>query len=233
MQGTELLQPQSLARADWQGVLSALAQDMDPWAVDLVELVRRFRAFLESRRALELEVPSRMVLAGSVLLRMKSDWLRDEGAPPPTLEEVVDEVADELPAASEVFISPEIRLPLLRRPRARVSLPQLRRALVAALAHGGRKEQRPAPRPEDVGMSLSREPFTRRTARLLRRLLSLVNGNRTIPFRQLLSRQDPGEQVARFVEVLHLDARGKLRLFQGEFLGELFIELPDDHQGAG
>lgn len=234
MEAGELFALTSLTRADWDLLFSHLARDMDPWAVDLVELVRRFRGYLGELTALELEIPGRMLHAGAVLLRMKSEFLREEDRQPPTLEEVVEEVSAEVPMAEEVYIAPEFTLPLLRRPKVRASVEDLRRALLAALAHGKRKRDgRRELDLEDVGLELPREPFSRRTKRLLKKLLSLVNGNRAIPFRALLRREDPREQVARFLELLHLDAQGKVRLFQEEFLGEVLIEVPGGAEGAG
>lgn len=233
MENVELLEPQALARADWDLVFSQLARDMDPWAVDLVELVRRFRDYLARLQSLELEIPGRMLHAGAVLLRMKSEWIHDQDREPPTLDQVVEEVAAEAPMAEEVYIAPELRLPLLRRPRARASLTELRRALKCALLHGARKKNgHQALTPDEIGLSLKREPFSRRASRLLRRLISLVNGSRVIPFWTLLSKKDPGEQVATFMELLHLDTAGKVRLLQEEFLGEVLIELRDGAEGA-
>ncbi len=232
MMGITVLDLESLARADWEVLFSQLARDMDPWSVDLVELVRRFRGYLSSLEALELEVPGRMLQAGAVLLRMKSEFLRD-GHRPPTLEEVVDEVASEAPVAEEVYIAPEFRLPLVRRPKVRMSVADLRRALRAALAQGTRRRTRAALAPEDLGMDLEEEPFSKRALRLLRKLLSLVNGSRVIPLGKLVGRDDPRERVARFMELLHLDAQGQVRLFQEEFLGEVLIEVPRGTESAG
>jgi len=234
MENVELLEPQALARADWDLVFSHLARDMDPWAVDLVELVRRFRDYLAHLQSLELEIPGRMLHAGAVLLRMKSEWIRDRDQEPPTLDQVVEEVAAEAPVAEEVYIAPELRLPLLRRPKVRASLTELRRALKCALLHGERKRGNGHQdlTLDDVGLNLKREPFSRRASRLLRRLISLVNGSRVIAFRALLCRKDPREQVATFMELLHLDTAGKVRLFQEEFLGEVLIEVPHGAEGA-
>ena len=233
MEDVELLEPRALARADWDLVFSQLARDMDPWAVDLVELVRRFRDYLAHLQSLELEIPGRMLHAGAVLLRMKSEWIRDRDREPPTLDQVVEEVAAEAPVAEEVYIAPELRLPLLRRPKARASLAELRRALKCALLHGARKKNGHQDlTPDEVGLDLKREPFSRRASRLLRRLVSLVNGSRVIPFRALLRKKDTREQVATFMELLHLDTAGKVRLLQEEFLGEVLIELRDGAEGT-
>jgi chromatin segregation and condensation protein Rec8/ScpA/Scc1 (kleisin family) len=72
------------------------------------------------------------------------------------------------------------------------------------------------------------EPFRVRALRLLRKLLALVNGQRVVPFSCLVESGDPGERVARFLELLHLDGAGKIRLHQPEFLGEILIEVPHD-----
>ncbi len=231
------ISPERLARADWETVLRALTADMDPWDIDLVELVRRFRAYLAGLRALELEVPGRMVLVGSVLLRLKSEVLREmnghhrdgngdvdgdvEGALGAAAEE-----ADYLPEEG-VYIAPELRLPVVRRPRRKVTLAELEEALRAALAQEKRK-RKPRRRPRDGGVPLPKgEPFSARARRLFRKLLSLVNGKRDIPFEKLLSRRDPAEVVARFMELLHLDAEGKVVLTQRDFLGELIVRVPD------
>ncbi len=228
----ELLEPQSFSKADWESLFRSLTADLDPWAFDLVELIGRFRAYV-AERDLEFAVPGRMVLASSVLLRMKSDWVRDGGVPP-TVEEAVEEVAAELAAEEpSVYIAPELRLPLRRAPRGRTTVGELGRALRAALAAerrrtaGGRDFF-----PEDMGLEVGEEPFTDRVRRLLKRLLSLVNGERVIPFRAVTG-EAPHEKVARLMELLHLDAEGKVRLFQEEFLGEILVEVRDGSQSSG
>ncbi len=233
MHGLELLEPQALIRANWDALFRELARDMDPWAVNIVELVARFRAHLDELAVSGLDVPGRMVLAGAVLLRFKSEWVRDGAARAPTLDEVVEQVAEEVPIDEDVYIAPELRLPLIRHGRRRPTLGDLERSWLAALARGrrnGRKERERLLEPDDLGFDLDREPFTHRAGRLLRKLLSMVNGERVIPFRQLLNRPDPRQQVACFLELLHLDAQGTVRLYQEEFLGEVLIEVNDERK---
>ncbi len=226
----ELFEPQAFTKADWEGLFRGLTADLDPWTFDLVELIGRFRAYV-AERDFEFAVPGRMVLASSVLLRMKSDWVRDGGAPP-TVDEAVEEVAAEIAAQeASVYIAPELRLPLRRVPRGRVTVRDLGRALRAALASEQRRTSKGTDfSPEDLGFEISEEPFTSRAQRLLAFLLTLVNGERVIPFRTVVKDPDPGEKVARLMELLHLDAEGRVRLFQEEFLGEILVEVPDGSQ---
>ncbi|HHK66939.1 MAG TPA: segregation/condensation protein A, partial [Candidatus Acetothermia bacterium] len=72
---------EELVGESWEVVLHRLTEDMDPWDIDLTELTRRFRDYLSALRELRFEIPGRMVLACSILLRMKSDGLLEEEAP--------------------------------------------------------------------------------------------------------------------------------------------------------
>lgn len=229
------ISPERLARADWEKVLRALTADMDPWDIDIIELVRRFREYLGKFQALELEVPGRMLLVGAVLLRLKSEILRElngkngngNGKEEEDALVAAAEEADFLPEVG-VYIAPELRLPVVRRPRRKVTLRELERALRAALAQEKKKKRTPKEsRVPEVPVPQG-EPFSVRAGRLFKRLLSMLNGKRDIPFRMLLSREDPEEVVARFMELLHLDAEGKVVLTQKRFLGEIIVRVPQD-----
>jgi chromatin segregation and condensation protein Rec8/ScpA/Scc1 (kleisin family) len=107
----------------------------------------------------------------------------------------------------------------------------LGRARRAALATEPRRRTAAEPlSPEDLGFAMEEDTFTDRAQRLLQVLLSLVNGERVIPFRDVTD-EEPHDKVARLMELLHLDAQGKVRLFQEEFLGEILVEVPDGSQG--
>ncbi len=223
------LTPQRLARADWDDVLRELTADMNPWDIDLVLLLKRFRAFLLSLRAQELEIPGRMLLVGAVLLRLKAECLREEDRDGHREERGIRGMLEESGVdwdSPDVYISQEFRLPLRRRPRRRLTIKDLERALRLALAQEKRKGRRPSHRRPSLPLRIQGEPFSKRAARLLRKLLSLVNGNRDIPFAALLERGEPGEAVARFLELLHLDKEGKVILKQRRFLDELVVEVP-------
>ncbi|MGQ9700522.1 MAG: hypothetical protein ACUVQS_05640 [Candidatus Bipolaricaulaceae bacterium] len=215
----EVFQPERLARADWEELFRQATRGLDPWSLDLLVLIGRFREFL-SQTPVEMWVPGRMVLASSVLLRMKSE--RMEGQT--TLQEAVEAVlAAEEESEPEVYVAPELRLPLRRQPKARLSVADLRRALGVALTKPTRPKTSVAQPPFP-----GEEPFRTRALRLLRKLLSLVNGQRIIPFSRVLEKPDPADQVARFLELLYLDGQGKVQLHQPQFLGEILIEVPHD-----
>lgn len=219
----EVFQPERFTRADWEELFREATRGLDPWALDITALITRFREFLTTT-PVEMRVPGRMVLASSVLLRMKSE--RMEGKT--TLEEAVEAVLAEDtqgPEITPVYIAPELRLPLRRQPRARMTLADLRRAFIATIPKSTTRSKG-SPK---MGKPLkAEEPFRARALRLWRKLLSLVNGHRVIPFSQIVENDDPGERVARFLELLYLDGQGKVRLKQPEFLREILVEVPHD-----
>ncbi|MCS7217296.1 MAG: hypothetical protein NZ924_06540 [Candidatus Bipolaricaulota bacterium] len=213
-----VLEPERFTRADWEELFREATRGLDPWALDLTALLGRFREFL-AKTPVELRVPGRMVFASSVLLRMKSE--RMDGAT--TLAEAVAAVlaAEEAAARAEPEPLPALRLPLRRRPRARLTLADLRRAFLAVQGRPPKPKEKPK-----ATLPVEEEPFSLRAARLLQRLLRLVNGSRFVPFSRLVPADDPGEKVARFLELLHLDGQGQVRLHQPEFLGEILVEVP-------
>lgn len=220
VQNLTVLEPERFVRADWEELFREATRGLDPWALDITVLIGRFREFL-AKTPVELRVPGRMVLASSVLLRMKSE--RVDGHT--TLAQAVAAVMaeEESVSAHEEEVEPVVALPLplRRRPRARLTLADLRQALQAVKSCRSTTPRRPA-----ATMNVEEEPFSLRTARLLQRLLRLVNGTKFVPFSLLVPETDPKQKVSRFLELLHLDGQGKVRLHQQEFLGEILVEVP-------
>jgi len=228
---------EELVGESWEGVLRKLTEDMDPWDIDLTELTRRFREYLKALRKLEFEIPGRMVLACSILLRMKSDGLLEEEAPTERdglvseLGEAIDEAEDE----GTVPIEPsEFALPILRRPRRQVTLLDLRRALQAALSVSRRRAERLIERAESEEedpfehYEIGGVDFTERLHSVFERIKRLLAGRRVLSFFRLLDRGDKEERIKRFFEILHLAADGRISCTQKEFLGDILIRLEQE-----
>ncbi len=223
---------EELANESWEGVLRRLTADMDPWDIDIAELARRYREMLRAMHELRFEIPGRMVLTCSILLRMQSDDLLASARPQSEfiaeLEEAVEEAAEDWDAPIEP--EEEFVIPLRRRPRRRVTLNDLRSALAAALKVSRRRSERRSAEPEDDGdifdyFEIGGEDITDRLHRLFSRIKKLLSGRRAISFFRLLERGDKEERVSRFVEILHLAAQGEISCEQEEFLGDIIIRL--------
>lgn len=214
-----VLEPERFVRADWEELFREATRGLDPWALDITVLIGRFREFL-AQTPVELRVPGRMVLASSVLLRMKSERMDGHTTLAQAVAAVLAEEGDGS-LAEAGWEPPALSLPVRRRPRVRLTLADLRRALESL-----KLRTTPSPKRPKATLTVEEEPFSLRAARLLQRLLRMVNGTRFVPFSLLVPENDPKEKVARFLELLHLDGQGKVRLHQEEFLGEILVEVP-------
>ena len=218
----------------WEGVLTLLTSDMDPWNIDLSELALRYRAYLQALKDLDFEIPGRMVLTCSVLLRMKSDELlameyrtdRDG---------LVAELEDAIEQEEYVWEEPpnpeEFALPVLRRPHRQVTLGDLRTALTSALTVSRRRAERliDAVDVDDFdpfeSFELGGIDFSDRLHSLLSKIKNFLSGRRVLSFFRLLERGDKEERVQRFFEILHLASSGEIECSQQEFLGDIIITL--------
>jgi segregation and condensation protein A len=227
---------EELVGESWEGVLHRLTEDMNPWDIDLTELAHRFRDYLKALRELEFEIPGRMVLACSILLRMKSDDLLASARPTPR-DELVADIEEAIDQEFEDWVEPEnpddFALPVLRRPRRQVTLLDLRTALASALKVSRRRAERLIGRvgfedeesdPFEI-FEIGGNDFSDRLRELFDRIVKLLGGRRVLSFFRLLERGDKDERVRRFFEVLHLAADGRIQCSQKEFLGDISIRL--------
>ena len=228
---------EELVGESWEGVLQRLTEDMNPWDIDLAELARRFREYLGALRELQFEIPGRMVLACSVLLRIKSDDLLASAQPTPR-DELVADLEDAIEQEFEDWVEPSdsenFALPVLRRPHRQVTLLDLRGALAAALKVSRRRAERLVGRvePDDEDpfeiFEIGGSDFSDRLRDLFERIRNLLTGHRVLSFFRLLDRGDKEERVRRFFEVLHLAAEGQILCSQKEFLGDITIRLEQE-----
>ena len=228
---------EELIGSTWEGVLERLTSDMDPWDIDLTILARRYRDYVQALRELEFEVPGRMVLTCSILLRMKSDVLlameqaTDRDGLVAELEDAIEQELEtwELPDDPDEFY-----LPVLRRPHRQVTLLDLRNALTAAMKVSRRRAERLIEQvvfDEDdpfENYEIGGTDFAGRLKALFERIVDLLTGHRVLSFFRLLDRGDKEERVERFFEVLHLAAEGQITCSQKEFLGDILIQLTAD-----
>lgn len=227
---------EELVGESWEGVLDRLTEDMNPWDIDLAELAHRFREYLGALQVLRFEIPGRMVLACSVLLRMKSDDLLASARPTPR-DELVADIEEAIDQEFEDWVEPpnpdDFALPVLRRPGRQVTLLDLRNALGAALKVSRRRAERLIGRVEFEGdepdpfeiFEIGGTDFSDRLRALFDRIKELLAGRRVLSFFRLLEKGDKDERVRRFFEILHLAADGQIQCTQKEFLGDITIRL--------
>ena len=61
----------------WKELLIELVekQQLDPWNIDITELVNSYINAVKALKVMDLRIPANIILAASILLRMKSSML--------------------------------------------------------------------------------------------------------------------------------------------------------------
>ncbi len=230
---------EELIGESWEGVLHRLTEDMNPWDIDISELAHRFRDYLQALQKLQFDIPGRMVLTCSILLRMKSDILLASERPTDR-DQLVADLEDAVDMGADEWIPPvtpgEFSLPVIRKPRRQVTLRDLRQALVGAMKVSRRRAERLIERvemEEDAydpfeAFQIGGTDFADRLRSLLDRIRAFLSGRRVMSFFKLLERGDKEERVRRFFEILHLASEGRIVCAQEEFLGDILISLDSE-----
>ena len=77
--------------ATWKDLLIELVHKnmLDPWNIDIIDIVDKYVNAVKAMKVLDLRVPANIILAASILLRMKSEMLSINE---PEEEEATEEV---------------------------------------------------------------------------------------------------------------------------------------------
>ncbi len=113
--------------ATWRELLIELVDSnrLNPWDIDISKMLEGYLAVIKKMRVLDLRVPANIILAASILLRLKSESLRER---PPEQEEV----------AEQEFGRPAAEVPLLfnkmrQQPARKITLQELMAELETAM----------------------------------------------------------------------------------------------------
>lgn len=235
----------AIREADWETVLERFTEDMDPWAIDIVKLADRYKSYINKLERFDLEVPGRIIVVGAVLLRMKTEILRDayeDGNPEDVereesleeleheMEEIMEEeqfdaVDDEQLRIPEAVPKP----PVKKKAKRKVTLDELKDALEKAVEIGDKREERQEERKkaEDYGIEVEEDDITNKLNQLYSGLRDHIGGNDddAVTFSELVEEQKKEEKLNKFVHIMHLETDQKIQCIQNEWLGDIQIEM--------
>lgn len=223
----------------WKTIILDLisSEEMDPWNVDISLLTDKYIERLRELKEQDLKVGGKVVLAASILLRIKStklvsddldDFDRLIAGTDMNQEAFYDSLEQELAQGERDALKEEYEL-LPRMPQARrrkVSVFDLVKALDKALEVKQRRVLQSVPPPLplptrkfDLGASVTS---------LLQRLQSLFSFKKKMSFSDLLPSQSKHDKVYTFIPLLHLSNQQKVELEQKEPFGEIDIRLVEE-----
>lgn len=222
-------------RLSWQALIYDLinSEQLDPWDIDISLLSARY---LERVRALEeanFFVSSKVLLAASLLLRIKSDIVLNQDLP--ALDELLQGKKEEKYYTQErIELDEDIPLLIPRTPLPRfrrVTLEELMRALETAIKTETRRIKREIlfkQQEREIGIALPKRNFNlqdkiRDVYRRLEDIFSSRKGK--LAFSELTKAHTRDEQIVQFVALLHLDTQQRVWLEQERHFEEIWIWL--------
>ncbi len=230
-------------KPDWQSIIYELihTEQLDPWDIDIVFLTSKYFEKIHEMEEMDFYISSKVLLAASLLLRIKSDFLLSRSIK--SIDEVLFGKKDDEKKFVEKIIIEEDDLPLLipktPLPRARrVTLPELMIALNKAINTESRRIKREvslkrAKRISEINLPEFRKiDLKDRIKQFYARVLTSINQKAVKPDRDFnkigycdLVGSKREQKVACFLPLLHLSNNKKLWLEQENHLEEIWVYL--------
>lgn len=201
-------------------------ESLDPWDIDIIKLTDSFLKYIEGLGTLDFRIPAKVVLVAAILLKLKSEVLspikESEGEYFP--EE--GQLPFELVWIKEELSKMNLKAPMERHVKRKVTLDELVNALKKAMKVKDKKERVK----RTLGRRMRREIGEEEDIELrISKLMAGIDGlliklkSKKVEFSKIVEKWERDEIVRHFVPLLHLSSRGKVGTEQEEFFKEIFI----------
>jgi segregation and condensation protein A len=210
-----------VAETNWKEMLIDLVETekLDPWSIDIAFVADKFVERVRTLQMLDLHVAANVVLASSILLRMKAETLLFEGGEEPNGEVETTRVIPQIPS-----LTLKLRLP----PPRRVTLQELIRAIEEIMKIQQRVKkplQQLQQIPIQINLNEKEIDIDKLMEETYKSVREKVDSYGLVTFSQLVKNKGVEEIIRTFVPLLFLMKNGKVLLFQEEFFGEIFIKV--------
>ncbi len=208
--------------ATWRDLIIELVDKnkLDPWNIDIIEIVDKYVDTVKKLRVLDFRVPANIILAAAVLLRLKSNYLIFK-----EYEDTGEAVAEADVQDYNITTDPlnfRLRLP----PKRKISLTELISALDEAMAM---KETRLLPhRAESLPIQIKLDNFDieAETENIYSIIKDNVDKSKMVTFSYLSKVSSINDVILGiFIPLLFLAHKGKISLIQERFFSEIIIAL--------
>jgi segregation and condensation protein A len=214
--------------ATWRELLMELVEkeQIDPWALDLARIVDGYIAAVKRMRVLDLHVPANIMLAASILLRMKSESLsvfeppQDMTVEPEQAGRVIPEVA---------ALVPRSRL----QPGRKVTLQELMDALSDAMKITEKRALVVSERAVPMVFPVIKDDIDEKISAAYMLIKRNADKEGMVSFAQVSKRFGSITSVVvdLFVPMLFLAHRKTVMIMQDSFFNDIFIKLTEGEHG--
>lgn len=226
-------------KSDWQTIIYEMvhSKELDPWDIDLVILTRKYFEKIEEMKEMDFYISSKVLLAASLLLRIKSEFLLNKHIK--DIDEILFGRKKENLKIIEKIEIDESEIPMLipKTPLSRlrkVTLSELMMALNKAINTESRRIKKEVAIKRAKKLSYVDIPqFKRidlkdRIKQFYQKIISIIKGPEK-PKEKLtyseLTKNEREEKIATFLPLLHLSNTKKIWLEQNNHLEEIWIYL--------
>ncbi len=204
----------------WKDLLVELVEKekLDPWNIDIVEVVDRYIAAVKELRVMDLRIPANIILAASILLRLKSSML-SFGIEPESEDELIGE-GRTAPLVEEMALS--LRPPVKRR----LTLNELIEALDEAIKITEIRSARMKELPFDVPIFVKDVNIEEDMENVYGQIKKYADREKMVTFSNLLGVTNIEDVLlGLFIPLLFLANKGRVTLMQERFFQEIIIKL--------
>lgn len=206
--------------ATWKDVLIELVRknELNPWGIDIADIVERYVDAVKGMRVLDLRVPANIILAAAILVRLKSDML--------DLEEHAEQEEAQIdftrPQVAVDPLSLRLRLPQRRR----VTLAELIVALEEAMKLKEYREAQTAGQTRTVPLVFARADVEADIEKIYELVENHADKSRMLTYSALCGvAHRENDLLDLFIPLLFLASKTRVLLLQEEFFGEILIAL--------
>jgi segregation and condensation protein A len=208
----------------WKELLTQLVDSnrLNPWDIDISKLVDSYVSAVKRMKVLDLHVPANIILAASVLLRMKSETL--------TIFEIEEELQAAEPVEGQQRIYPEVPVlvPRIRlQPRRKITLVELMQALEEALRMKERRDiESNAPMPT-MNFMVNLEDIDEKANSIYDFIKENVDSDKATTFTILADRFKNSDSILLdlFIPLLFLAHKTRVYVYQERFFDEIIVRL--------
>jgi segregation and condensation protein A len=215
-----------LRNVTWRELLVELVatDKLDPWNIDIAKIVDGYITVIKKMKVLDLHVPANIILAASILLRMKSETLRVF-----EIEEQAEE-AEEAPGIPRVLPEVQPLVPRMRlQPNKRVTLYELMSALDEIMKMKEKRELMFEAASTPIQFYIDKDDIDQRLELVYKMVHDNADKAGMTTFAYLSNRFDRADRVLLdlFIPLLFLAHKQRIIMMQEKFFGEIIIKLND------
>ena len=221
----------------WQEIIYDLinSEQLDPWNIDIIVLTNNYLRRLQKYEEENYFISSKVLLAASLLLRIKSEILLNKYIK--SIDEILFGKKEKIQKSQErIYLDEEIPFLVPKSPIPRfrkVTLNELVESLNKAIITEGRRikkeiVERNAVIESEISLPKRKFAIHDKVREVYEKLFSHLGKNEKmyVPF-ELLIGDNKEEKIYSFSSLLHLENQKKIWLHQNEHFGDINIWMKD------